>query len=120
MNRKPFIHENTPPKLKSAFRRAKNRRGEGYKIDVLSKQIGVNLYYLHQLIKNGIEPHDTTEKLRAVRVKMFLPAKKRKPKADRKPVPPKPNHIHWWWTLPKETRHMIIRQAWIQLNGSKP
>lgn len=104
---KPTIHPNTPPRLRAAFRRAKNMRGEGYKIDVLAKQLGVNIYYLFQLIKKGIEPNDTTNKLQAVRVKMFLPRKKRRP-SKRKQTEPLPEHLRWWRSLPKESRNEIV------------
>lgn len=120
MQIKPFIHEKTPAKLRTAFRRAKNRRGEGYKLDILAKNLGVNIYYLYKLIKNGIEPNDTTEKLQEVRAKMFLPRHKRKPHKERKPVLPMPNYLVWWRSLPKEDRAGIIAQAWKQLNGTKP
>ena len=106
---KPFIHPSTPPKLRAAFHRAKNLRGEGYKLDALAREIKVNIYYLYQMIKKGIEPNDTTEKLREVRVRMFLPRKKRKPRQTTSRVP-RPESIRWWWSLPTETRQLIIQQ----------
>ena len=78
MNSKPFIHPNTPRKLATAFHFARNHRGEGFKIRVLEKKLGVNFKYLYKMIRKGIEPNDTTEKLRAVRKAMFLPARKRR------------------------------------------
>ena len=114
MKSKPFIHPNCPPKLAAAFHFARNSRGEGYKIRVLEQKLEVNFKYLHRMIKQGIEPNDTTEKLRAVRVKMFLPARKRKPRAsstDRKREPIS-EHEQWWRKLDPKTRDEWKRSAY--------
>lgn len=105
--RKPYIHPNCPRKLTAAFHFARNARGEGYKIRVLEEKLGVNFKYLHRMIKLGIEPNDTTEKLRAVRKAMFLPARKRKPRDTsivQKPGTVTPEHIRWWNKLSKDER----------------
>lgn len=118
MKSKPFIHPNCPKKLAAAFHFARNTRGQGYKIHILAEKLGVNVRYLHNMIAKGIEPNDTTEKLREVRVKMFLPAKKRKAKHERefdkaieKIFKPTPEHVKWWKKLPKEQRDEWIQRA---------
>ena len=107
---KPFIHPRTPPKLKAAFRQVE------YKYHDLVSKLKVNPRYLYDLIANGIEPNDTTKKLQEVRIKMFLPRRKRKKATNPKTPVVVPNHIYWWRRLPKETRNDIIRQAWVQLS----
>jgi hypothetical protein len=108
---KPFIHPSTPKRLRAAFHKAKNRRGEGYKLDVLAKNLKVNIYYLYKLIKKGEEPNDSTEKLRDVRARMFLPRRKHKP-AQPKNKMPLPEQIQWWRKLPKSSRDEIILQLY--------
>jgi len=90
MNNKPFIHPNCPRKLAAAFHFARNAHGEGYKIRVLEQKLGVNFKYLHKMIKLGIEPNDSTEKLRAVRKAMYLSKRKhamKKPKQNQPETP---------------------------------
>lgn len=71
-------HRNVPAKLALALQEAGSERE-------LSRRLGVNILYISQLLKDGIEPTDQTEKGRAVRVKLFLPKRKQKVK-DPKPV----------------------------------
>lgn len=111
MQVKPFIHPKTPRRLAAAFRRATNGHGEGYKIHVLAKTLGINVGYLHKLIKQGIEPPDSTEKGQAARAAMFLPRKKRKPrKAQINPTMPS---LAWWRKLPKDKRNNYILHLWL-------
>jgi hypothetical protein len=113
MKSKPFIHPNCPKKLAAAFHFARNAHGEGYKIHVLAEKIGVNVRYLQYMIKKGIEPNDTTEKLREVRVKMFLPARKRKPRAARTSTRGEvPAHRKWWRRLDSGSRDQYIRNTY--------
>jgi len=108
---KPYIHPNCPRRLAAAYHFARNARGEGFKIHILAEQRGINVRYLYNLIVKGIEPNDTTEKLRAVRKAMFLPARKRKARAviaEKRDVII-PEHVRWWRELPKSTRDKIIQ-----------
>jgi hypothetical protein len=113
MNHKPFIHPNCPRKLAAAFHFARNAHGEGYKIRVLEQKLGVNFKYLVNMIRKGIEPNDTTEKLRAVRKAMFLPARKRKARtviAEKRETAPE--HIKWWRKQPKSLKESYIKDAY--------
>lgn len=110
---RPYIHPRTPPKLRAAFRAAKNLRGEGYKYHILAEQIGVNVGHLHKLIRRGIEPTDKTEKGQAARAAMFLPRHKRKTRVVKKDKKRLPAFLYWWTRgISKEMRNDIIRQAW--------
>jgi hypothetical protein len=112
MKNKPFIHPNCPKKLAAAFHFARNAHGHGYKIRVLEHNLGVNFKYLHLLIKKGIEPNDSTPKLQEIRVKMFLPAKKRKARTVPTEKPAMPEHRAWWNTLKPKDRDEWIRSAY--------
>ena len=114
---KPFIHPATPPKLVSAFRKAKNRKGEGYKIHILAEDMQINVRYLFDLIANGKEPTDQTENGRAIRVKMFLPRRKHRKRGEavRQYTEP-PEYIKWWRSLKKAARRAYIQNIY-QLDG---
>jgi hypothetical protein len=114
MKNKPFIHPNCPRKLAAAFHFARNARGQGYKIRVLEQNLGVNFKYLVNMIKKGIEPNDTTEKLRAVRKAMFLPERKRKQRAITRQHTEIPEHRKWWNSLPQSQRNQWIENLYEQ------
>jgi len=99
----PFIHPSTPPRLVKRF---KALDGKYHK---LAEDRKVNVRYVYELIAEGKEPTDRTEKSRAIRRALFLPARKRTRSAQ--PKPPE-------WVIPvkrgirkmaKETRHSIFR-----------
>lgn len=93
------IHSNTPRELVDAL------RDVGYKERTLARQLGVNILYVSQLLKYGIEPTDKTTKGQAVREKLFLPKKKPKP-------PPKYDRPAWlykWYRLPVSERHSVMQ-----------
>lgn len=120
MKTKPFIHPATPPKLVSAFRKAKNNKGQGYKWHVLEENIGVNVKILHDLIAYGKEPTDRTEHGRATRVKIFLPRRKRRKRGEpTRPYTEPPEEIKWWRSLKKDKRREIIQTVY-QLEGGAP
>jgi hypothetical protein len=83
-------HPNAPRKLISAIQKAGSERK-------FAKEQGVNILYVSQLLRDGIEPTDRTEKGRAARVKLFLPRKKPKPRQSQ----PKPDPVssEWWDAL---------------------
>jgi len=114
---KPFIHPATPPKLVSAFRKAKNKKGDGYKWHILEENIGVNVKLLHDLIHYGKEPTDRTENGRSTRVKLFLPRRKRRKRGEpvRQYTEP-PEEIKWWRSLKKDARRAYIQNIY-QLDG---
>lgn len=107
---KPFIHPKTPSKLKSAYRNAKNTRGERYSLNTLARNIGVNWRYPWNLIKNGIEPNDSTPRLQEIRQKLGLAKKKRKTRAVKTKMPA-PEYIQWWRRLSTDERNAWIRKA---------
>jgi len=113
---KPIIHPNCPKKLAAAYHFARNQRGEGYKIRVLEQKLGVNWKYLHRLIKLGIEPNDTTEKLRSIRKAMFLPARKRIP-AKPRTIQPMPDYMAWWKKQSKGFREQIIKNTYDMMDN---
>jgi hypothetical protein len=77
------IHPNTPKKLVTALHKVNwNRRA-------LARQLDVNVFYINQLVTDGIEPTDATESGRVVRVKIFLKAYKPKPRVKAEPKPPR-------------------------------
>lgn len=88
-----LIHPNTPAKLIAEL------QAVGWNERALSRGLGVNILFVSQLIKDGIEPTDKTTKGQATREKLFLP---RLAKKKRK----KQTHPHRW--LPGE-RKMTIR-----------
>lgn len=108
MSKAENFHPNTPPRLIKAIQRAGSERK-------FSKERGVNILYVSQLLKDGIEPTDKTEKGQAARVKLFLPRKKPKPQVVKtKPVP----LTQEWWdelrkreikAMAKETRESFKR-----------
>ena len=79
---------------------------------ILAENLGVNVKYLFYLIARGKEPTDQTENGRAVRIKMFLPRRKRRKRGEpvRQYTEP-PEYITWWKKQPKQVRHDIILQA---------
>lgn len=106
MKNKPFIHPNTPRKLAAAYHFARNKRGEGFKIHVLAERIGVNVRYIQDLIKNGIEPTNPE-----IRAKMFLSKKSRQVRAAEKSdatAKPMPEYVKYW-----RRQKPFIRQAWM-------
>jgi hypothetical protein len=67
---------NVPARLIAAIQEAGSARK-------FAKQQGINILYVSQLLRDGIEPTDKTEKGRDVRVKLFLPRRKRKPRVTK-------------------------------------
>lgn len=109
---KPFIHPATPPKLKTEFRRAR------YKFHVLAQARGINVKFIHDLIHYGKEPTDRTENGRNIRVKLFLPRKRRLRQGEPEPRPysEPPEEIKWWRSLKKDARRSYIQNIY-QLEG---
>jgi len=99
---KPYIHPDTPARLKTAYRRAK------YNIRTLAKALGVNQYYVHRLIRYGLEPSNAN-----IRRALFLPKHPRgeaKPRAERAPLP---ESVRWWrYTLDKQARNAIVERLY--------
>jgi len=71
----------------------------------LSRRLGVNILYVSQLLRKGIEPTDQTEKGRETRAKMFLPKRKRKMTA-RKPQAALSKQIR---SMARETADAVVR-----------
>jgi hypothetical protein len=92
------IHPNTPPRLAAKYKKAGS-------FHALAEQIKVNVSYVYDLIKDGIEPNDTTPKLREVRKRLFLKARK-KARAARQSLP---EHRRWW---NRQDKDVIIKQLY--------
>jgi hypothetical protein len=65
------IHPNAPKRLVSAECKAGSERK-------FASELDIDHHYVSQLLHRGIEPSDQTENGRDIRVKLFLPVKKRK------------------------------------------
>jgi hypothetical protein len=70
----PFIHPNTPRRLRNEFEQC------GYRFHKLAELREVNVALVHALIHHGKEPTDKTEKGRAARKALYLPKYRRAPK----------------------------------------
>lgn len=92
--------ENVPTRLIRALRQAGSERK-------LSRLIGVNILYVSQLLRDGKEPTDQTENGQAVRVALFLPKMKRKPRV--KAVHPDQLTPEWWNVLRKKAVNQLAR-----------
>jgi hypothetical protein len=113
---KPPIHPATPRRLKTKFKRAR------WNFQTLAKALGVNVYYVHRLIRYGEEPTNAN-----IRKMLFLPRPARehagghphsgRHKSDLSAVPaqaePLPPHIKWWrYTLDKKNRNRIVERLY--------
>ena len=96
----PFIHPNTPPKLVAKFKKC------GYVMRKLADELGINMFYISQLITHGAEPTDKTQRGREIRVKLFLPRRVHKSKRSSKPMP---DYLRWW---KQQDRRAIIKQLY--------
>jgi hypothetical protein len=86
-----------PKRLARALKRAGSARK-------LSRQLDVNIFYITQLLRHGIEPTDRTDKGQETRLKLFLPRRKPKPRKERKPLTRIQKTIR---KMAKETRALI-------------
>lgn len=95
------VHPNTPAALKRDLRRC------FWNMRALARLRKVNYFFVHELITKGIEPVGRVE-----RVKLSLPARKRRPRVPGPPKPPAPAHVRWWRKLPKEARDKVITSVY--------
>ena len=96
---KPPIHPATPRRLKTEFKRAR------WNFQALAKARGVNVYYVHRLIRYGEEPANPN-----IRRMLFLPRHPRGAGRKSQPLPP---HVKWWrYTLDKENRNRIVERLY--------
>ena len=97
---KPSIHPATPRRLKTEFRRAR------WNFQTLTKTLGVNVYYVHRLIRYGEQPTNAN-----IRKMLFLPKYQRSHTARKsEPLPP---HVKWWrYTLDKKSRNRIVERLY--------
>ena len=105
------IHPNAPPRLIKALRKA----GSFHK---LADELNINIKYVHELIRKGIEPTDRTEHGRETRARLYLPRRKRKTSKPRKPPKVKPPWRRWWTRQGKAGQENIIRQTY-EINKDK-
>lgn len=94
--------ENVPRRLISEYDRVVKQYNEkgGFQRK-LARRLDVNDLYIHNLLINGIEPTDQTANGRALRVKLFLPKRKRKPRQ------PKPEEWLGQKEVSKAVRSMV-------------
>jgi|SRR5919108_607375 hypothetical protein len=97
------IHPATPRRLVSELHKA------GWKERELARRRGVNIKYVSDLIRRGIEPTDRTIKGQEARVALFLPRLKRKPRI----VKEKPSQLspEWWDELRKRAVQVMRRNT---------
>jgi hypothetical protein len=95
------IHPNTPPKLVKLLRKC----GSFHKA---AEEIEVNVYWIFQLVRHGIEPTDRTPKGRETRHRLGL--HRYKPRGKPKPSQPRTEYLKWWFSLTKDSRHVIIER----------
>ena len=91
-----YIHPNKPPKLVAAFKKAGSYHA-------LAEEIKVNVWFIHRLMAQGIEPGDRTPKSREIRRRMFMTKYKRRNR-KRAPQTPMQKAIR---AMAKETRKAI-------------
>jgi hypothetical protein len=96
------VHPDCPRKLKSAFRHAR------WNMRALTKNLGINIYYISRAIRLGERPHNKN-----IATALFFARPYRKgmiKKADRD----MPIHIKWWRNQSGETRNALIYNLWTQ------
>ena len=96
--------KNVPKKLLRLLRQYDGNRKS------VSTRLGINEYYLSRLLNYGDEPTDKTANGQEVRLKLFLPRKKKRIKVSTIPKYIRPDFINKWVHLPKEERHKVIKQ----------
>ena len=87
------IHPATPRKLLTELHK------DGWVLRATARRLGVNIYYITQLVNNGQEPTDATENGREVRRRLFLKAYRPRPKVMKPPkLPPwlNPEALGWF------------------------
>ena len=99
-----ILHPSCPKRLITALRRAKGENRKGWNFSVLSRQLGVNKGIIHKLVTKGIEPRGEE-----LRLKVFLPKGKRRPRKNKVRVE-LPAHMKWWRSLSKDQRDEMIRR----------
>jgi len=80
-----FATQNDSPNIPKRLLRALKKAGSWRRF---AESKNVNISYLSNLLRLGIEPTDRTEIGQAVRVKLFLPRTKRKQRQPRLPRTP--------------------------------
>lgn len=93
---------NIPPKLQKDFENA-----GGY--HSLAKKLDINVSYVYNFLKKGIEPYDTTPKGRRIRRAMHLSSYKPRPGRRKQPAA---DHMKWWRRLGKGRQSQLIQQLY--------
>jgi len=96
------LHNNVPKRLLAELKQAGGNERE------LARRRGVNILYVSQLLCHGIEPTDKTETGREVRVKLFMPRRKLKPRAIREYLPGERETKKKIASLARDTRHELM------------
>lgn len=95
------IHPSVNRKMKGYAWAVRRELGE-WRLREIARRLGVNPRYVHDYLTNGIEPPDTTEQGRRVRVAMFLREHKPKPRGKREEKPEE-------WPGQKRVKRTITR-----------
>jgi hypothetical protein len=97
------IHPSVPRRLIRELHRV------GWSQRELSRLRKVNQGDISRLLKKGIEPTDATEHGREIRVRMYLPKHKRKPRAV-KELAPAPS-LEWWERVEKKAISVMVKKT---------
>ena len=105
---KPYIHPDTPARLKTAYRRAKGEDGKPYNMRALALIRGVNIYWVSKAIRHGERPTNA-HTARA----LFFPKYTRGKNAQSLTASPLPEYEKWWrYTLDKQARNTIKQRLY--------
>jgi len=115
MTETPFIHEACPRKLKTAYKRAKDKDGtpKPYNMRALARQLGINIYYVSRAIRLGERPEN-----KAIADILFFAREYKRRAGEPKPEPPE--HIKWWRSLSRQHREEWIRSAYDSTSDRTP
>lgn len=96
MKKKIDVHPKVPAALKRDLKMC------DWNLRALARLRDVNPYWVNRLVRKGIEPTN-----KVTRLKLSLPARRRKPHVPGPPKPPVPEWECWWRRLSKEEREKI-------------
>lgn len=92
-----YLPDNCPPRLRRVIEKHGGRRHR------ITRELGVNVYWIQAYIKHWKEPSNPD-----TRARMYLPKTQRKPRQPKH----RPEHINWWRHLDPLERDKIIRGAY--------
>jgi hypothetical protein len=111
---KLVIHPNANKKLARFARQVKREYGQ-WSIREIARRRNVNPRYVLDNLVHGIEPPDTTEKGREVRVRLFMKERKPKPKEIKEVKPRKVIMPRWFKRTPEAEAWYVEKR--LQIKG---